>query len=46
MAMILFSLWIKLVKMNFFFFESANQFILHVEIKTASLLKRPAPQKA
>ena len=44
--MMLFRLWRKLVKMIFFSLKVQNRFFLHVELKTASLLKRPAEKKA
>ena len=41
----LFRLWRKLVKMIFFSLKVQNRLFLHVEFKTASLLKRPAEKK-
>ena len=47
MAMILFRLWRKLVKMNSFFsLEMQNRFFLPVELKTASLFKKACQKKS
>ena len=46
MAMILFRLWRKLVKMIFFFFESAKPVIFTYGIKNSKLVKKTCQKKS